>query len=114
MVSAAAGRRYGVELVCQVWGQARSSFYARRQRSRGGVEPARRGPVPLLTDEELLERIRADLAASPFSGEGHRKVCARLRVQQGIRVARKRVLRVMPQAQPALTPPEPARRLQTA
>jgi transposase InsO family protein len=48
-----------------------------------------------LTDEELLEHIRADLAASPFSGEGHRKVWARLRVREGIRVARKRVLRLM-------------------
>jgi putative transposase len=43
----------------------------------------------------LLLHIRADLAASPFSGEGHRKVWARLRVQRGVRVARKRVLRLM-------------------
>ena len=39
--------------------------------------------------------IREDLASSPFKGEGHRKVWARLRVLQEIRVARKRVLRVM-------------------
>ncbi|MDP2856703.1 MAG: IS3 family transposase [Bacillota bacterium] len=53
------------------------------------------GTGPLLTDEELLGHIRTDLAASPFSGEGHRKVWARLRVQRGVRVARKRVLRLM-------------------
>jgi len=95
MASAATGRRYGVELVCRVWRQPRSSFYARRRPFREGLEPARRGPAPLLSDEELLEHIRADLAASPFSGEGHRKVWARLRVQRGILVARKRVLRLM-------------------
>ena len=39
--------------------------------------------------------IEADLEASPWKGEGHRKVWARLRVCRGIRVSRKRVLRVM-------------------
>lgn len=82
-------------MICRVWRQPRSSFYARRRRLGEQREPARRGPEPLLTDEELLERIRADLAASPFRGEGHRKVWARLRVREGIRVARKRVLRLM-------------------
>ena len=44
---------------------------------------------------ELLAVIRADLARSPFHGEGHRKVHARLRILDGIRVTRTRVLRVM-------------------
>ncbi|MGH7075886.1 MAG: transposase [Stellaceae bacterium] len=39
--------------------------------------------------------IRADLERSPWIGEGHRKVWARLRVLDGVRVARKRVLRLM-------------------
>ncbi len=39
--------------------------------------------------------IRADLDASPFIGEGHRKVCARLRILRSIRVSRARVLRLM-------------------
>ena len=42
-----------------------------------------------------LAAIRTDLARSPFHGEGHRKVHARLRILDGIRVARTRVLRVM-------------------
>jgi transposase InsO family protein len=46
-------------------------------------------------DQQLLAHIQADLAASPFVGEGHRKVWARLRVQRSVRVSRKRVLRVM-------------------
>jgi len=43
----------------------------------------------------LLAAIRADLARSPWQGEGHRKVWARLRVMDAIRVSRKRVLRLM-------------------
>ena len=38
--------------------------------------------------------IEADLEASPWEGEGYRKVWARLRVCRDIRVARKRVLRL--------------------
>jgi len=48
-----------------------------------------------VSDESLLEAIRADLAASPFLGEGHRKVWARLRILRGIRASRMRVLRLM-------------------
>lgn len=38
-------------------------------------------PKPRWSDDVLLEQIRAVLAASPFLGEGHRKVWARLRWQ---------------------------------
>ena len=48
-----------------------------------------------LSDAQLLAAIRTDLARSPFHGEGHRKVHARRRILDGIRVARTRVLRVM-------------------
>ena len=51
--------------------------------------------MPRQSDAQLLAVIRADLARSPFHGEGHRKVHARLRILDGIRVARTRVLRVM-------------------
>ena len=67
----------------------------RRARRRERGEPARRGPTPAHSDEQLLAAVRADLARSPFQGEGHRKVHARLRILDGIRVARTRVLRVM-------------------
>lgn len=97
-VSPATGRVYGVARVCRVWGAPRSSFYLARQAAQGLV-PARptgrRGPKPAVPDAALLAAIRADLAGSPWSGEGHRKVWARLRVRDGLRVARKRVLRLM-------------------
>jgi transposase InsO family protein len=72
--------------------------YERRQRAdlrRQGDAPARRGPKPKHGDSEVLAAIQADLERSPFQGEGHRKVRARLRILDGIRVSRKRVLRIM-------------------
>ena len=95
--SATTGRRYGIQRVCQAWERSRSTHYARRARARRRErgEPARRGPTPAHSDEQLLAAVRADLARSPFQGEGHRKVHARLRILDGIRVARTRVLRVM-------------------
>jgi len=51
-----------------------------------------------MPDAELLAEIRRDLEGSPFVGEGHRKVWARLRRQQGIRTSRKRVLRLTREA----------------
>ncbi len=76
---------------------ALGALYARRARAhqRLGAGPARRGPPPRQSDAQLLAAIRTDLARSPFHGEGHRKVHARLRILDGIRVARTRVLRVM-------------------
>ena len=59
------------------------------------AEPPRRpGPVGPMPDAALLEAIRAVLRASPFHGEGHRKVWARLRVA-GLRTSKRRVLRLM-------------------
>jgi len=81
---------YGVKRVCSAWGLARSTFYA----APPGAEPARRGPAPAVTDEELYALIADDLECSPFTGEGHRKVWARLRIC-GVRTSRRRVLRLM-------------------
>ena len=85
--SAATGRCYGLQRVCQAWERSRSALYARRtraQQQRLGAVPARRGPKPRQSDAQLLAAIRADLARSPFQGEGHRKVHARLRILDGI------------------------------
>ena len=93
-ISPVVEKPYGVKRVCHVWEQARSSFY---HASRPEVVPSsgRRGPRPLISDEALLALIREDLKDSPFTGEGHRKVWARLRVCKGVRVGRGRVLRLM-------------------
>ena len=81
--SATTGRRYGLERVCRTWERSRSACYARRARVQHSARadgPGRRGPTPALSDAQLLAAIRHDLARSPFRGEGHRKVHARLRL----------------------------------
>lgn len=96
-ISPGAGKRYGLQRVCDVLEFPRSTVYAKRQRESGKVAPLfpqKRGPKPKVSDVDLLAAIRTDLNASPFVGEGHRKVWARLRLA-GLRVAKKRVLRLM-------------------
>jgi len=94
--SPGAAKRYGLQRVCRVLDVPRSTLYAQRARAQVvTLHARRRGPKPKMSDESLLEAIRADLAASPFLGEGHRKVWARLRILRGIRVSRMRVLRLM-------------------
>lgn len=96
-ISPSTGRAYGVVGVCDGFGVARSSFYAwrRQQEGRDPPPPSRRGPKPAIPDAAVVSAIRADLTRSPWIGEGHRKVWARLRVLDGLRVGRKRVLRLM-------------------
>jgi transposase InsO family protein len=94
-VSPATGKPYGVARVCGVTGISRSSFYARKQRIEHPLPLQKRGPKPKVSDAELLNLIRQDLETSPFVGEGHRKVWARLKFGLGIRASRARVLRLM-------------------
>jgi len=92
------GKPYGLERVCRVLEFPRSTIYAQQARESATVvplRPQRRGPKPKIADADLLAAIRADLEASPFIGEGHRKVWARLRILHDIRVSRARVLRLM-------------------
>jgi putative transposase len=84
---------------CRVWELARSTVYLGQARRTAPVTaPQKRGPKPRWSDAELVDQIRAVLAAAPFLGEGHRKVWARLR-WQGVRTAKARVLRLMREAQ---------------
>lgn len=90
------GKVYGVQRVCATCRFARSTLYAQQPRETAPARPAqKRGPKTVYSDAQLLDLIRADLAASPFSGEGHRKVWMRLKYSEGIAVGRKRVLRIM-------------------
>jgi putative transposase len=93
--SPATSQSYGVQRVCRIWGLPRSSFYHASRGVAAAQSKASRGPVPPVPEDSLLAAIRADLAASPFRGEGHRKVWARLRYGLGLVVGRNRVLRLM-------------------
>ena len=107
-ISPSTHKPYGVATVARVWRVPRSSFYAIKARqSRSAGPPAKRGPKTSHSDTELTELIRQQIAASPFHGEGHRKIWARLRFQE-IRTSKPRVLRLMREAQllaPSRRPP---------
>ena len=67
-VSRATRRVYPLTMICAVYRVARSSVYA--------VTPppsSKPGPKTCHSDREVLEAIRAVLAACPFHGEGYRK-----------------------------------------
>jgi putative transposase len=89
---------YGVARVLRVWDMPRSTFYAQRAR-RAQPATGRRGRTPTLDDAALLAQIRVVIAESPFHGEGHRKIWARLRTLKGVRTSMRRVLRVMREAE---------------
>ena len=79
-VSTSMRRPYGLARVCRVWGLARSGVYRRRRTGEAPAIPRRRpGPQGPMPDTDLLAAIRGVLLASPFHGEGYRKVWARLR-----------------------------------
>ncbi len=104
------GRPYGVVRVTRQWEIARSSFYHQREiAAHPRRVPERRGPKTAWSDGVLLEKIREVIAGSPFHGEGHRKVWARLRFEE-VRTSKARVLRLMREAQllaPSRTVPKP-------
>jgi putative transposase len=107
-ISPSSNQPYGVARVTSVWNLARSSFYAARHREQHPQEPQKRGPK-VRSDEELVAEIRELLAAPVFTGEGYRKIWARLR-HKGIRTCKDRVLRLLRQHQ-LLSParqPEPS------
>jgi len=98
-LSPSAKRPYGLAQVCRVWELARSTVYAAQTRAANPArELKRRGPKTRWTDSALTEQMREVLAASPFVGEGHRKVWARLRAR-GVRTSKARVLRLMREAE---------------
>ena len=107
-------RRYGTARVCKIWGVPRATVYRHRVPTDGAgaanalCPPRRRGPEGACSDAELLIHIRAVIDASPFSGEGYRKIWARLRAQ-GVRTAPRRVRRIM-KANDLLAPQRPVQR----
>jgi transposase InsO family protein len=91
-ISPSTGTPYGLARTCRVWRVARSTVYWQRQAE---AEPRRRpGPQGPCSDDDRVGHIRTILQASPFHGEGYRKVWARLRYA-GMRTSPRRVLRVM-------------------
>lgn len=91
-ISPVTEKLYGLKRVCAVWGISRASIY--RKMRKLDKPPRKRGPKPIVEESALLEHIKGDIQKSPFKGEGHRKVHARLR-RIGVKVGRNRILNVM-------------------
>ena len=91
-------RRYGLQRVCRIWRISRSTIYAQRRASvppeSAPFSPVRRGPQGPCSDTDLVNHIRRVLTASPFHGEGYRKVWAKLRFE-GVRTSKERVRHLM-------------------
>lgn len=94
VVSISTRRPYGVARVCRMWGVPRAGIYRGRRVIMSSTPQRRPGPQGPMPDAALVEAIRGVLLASPFHGEGYRKVWARLRYQ-GLRTSRERVRRLM-------------------
>ena len=94
VISISTRRRYGAARVCRAWRVSRSSLYRGRMTSPPPAPRRRPGPQGPMPDASLVEAIRQTLAASPFHGEGYRKVWARLR-HAGLRTSKERVRRLM-------------------
>ena len=92
-VSPSTDQGYGLQRVTRVWRVARATIYRHRHRA-DAVQRRKPGPQGAMSDEDLAGEIRQLLQASPFHGEGYRKLWARLRFA-GIRTSRRRVLRLM-------------------
>jgi len=90
-VSPSTDKAYGLQRVARAWGVSRATVYRHRRPVAGGRR--RPGPLGAMADEDLVREIRKLLTDSPFHGEGHRKLWARLRFA-GIRTSRRRVLRL--------------------
>jgi putative transposase len=72
-VSPSTHRTYGLAVVCRTWGAPRATIYRARHPAPHSAT-ARRGPRGAVSDADVVAAIRAVLHASPFHGEGYRKV----------------------------------------
>ena len=78
---------YGFQRVCKIWEVARFSFNSAQTKEWPKAKP---GPKPSASDADLIELIKMVIAKSPFTGEGHRKIHARLK-RKNVRVGRNRI-----------------------
>ena len=89
---------YGTALVCRTWKVSRATVYRHGIVAWPDPDVAKpslgRGPVGACADQDMLLHIKAEIEASPFQGEGYRKIWARLRYK-GVRTAVQRLRLVM-------------------
>ena len=104
-VSPSTDQVYGLQRVTRIWGVSRATVYRHRHQPEA-IERRRPGPLGAMADEEMVRAIRRLLTASPFHGEGYRKLWARLRFA-GIRTSRRISARAARVARAPTTAPSP-------
>ena len=84
--------------MCRTWKVSRATVYRHGTAACADPDVAkptlRNGPVGACSAQDLLVHIKAEIEASPFQGEGYRKIWARLRYKD-VRTAVRRVRRNM-------------------
>jgi putative transposase len=94
-ISPATGKPYSIDLILDVMEIPRSTYYDRvSSRPASPLQVQKRGPKTSHSDLEVVQAIREILAEPMFSGEGHRKVTARLGLKE-MYIGKNRVLRLM-------------------
>ena len=92
VISPSVRRPYGLARVARCWKLSRATLYRRRGAPAG---PKRRpGPLGPCDDATLVMHIKRAIAGTRFTGEGYRKIWARLRFA-GIRTSPGRTRRLM-------------------
>src|SRR5512147_1212381 len=92
VVSSSVDRVYGLARVARCWNVSRATVYRHQQAL--AVPKRRPGPVGPCDDATLVARIKQAIAASRFTGEGYRKIWARLHFAE-IRTSPGRARRLM-------------------
>jgi hypothetical protein len=83
-VSPSVDRVYGLARVTRCWTVSRASLY--RHRQAAPASKRRPGPIGPCDDATLVAHIKKAITESRFTGEGYRKIWARLRFA-GIRTS---------------------------
>ncbi len=98
-ISPSTNARYGVERVCRVWEQPRSTYYLKTTRVvkvASTTPKLKRGPKTVISDEELLGAIQKEIESSPSKGNSYMRIYDSLHFgPQKLRVGKSRVLRLM-------------------
>jgi putative transposase len=88
------GKPFGLARVCRVGRMSRATLSRQRGAGLDRPPPKRPGAIGPCSDADLVEQIRAEIAAAAFHREGYRKIWARLRFA-GIRSSQPRIRRLM-------------------
>lgn len=91
-----AEKHHPLETICETLEVSRSAVYSRlKSKKISKAKVTKRGPKTKISDKSLLDEINALIHGGLFTGEGYKKIRARLRREKKIKVGKNRVLRLM-------------------